>query len=92
MDETGWLVEEIQKDPESAVVAAFLNWKWVPSGAERAQWDIAELELNSKRPKGRQPVRLDRPWQGKKRGPEPAMVPVDDPERLAAIARLKSLS
>lgn len=91
MAETAWLVTEIQKDPESAVVGAFLNWRYVPSGAERAAWDIKELDFNANRGRGKTPIRLQRPWEPAK-VPEPAMVPLDDPERVAALARLKALS
>lgn len=84
-------MEEIQTDPESATTAAFLEWKYIPSGAERAQWDIFELELSTRRKKGQTPTKLTRPWEGKKTN-MPDMVPVDSPERVDAIARLKALS
>lgn len=90
MDETGWLVEEIQRDPESFLVGAFLKWKYVPSGAERAAWDIKELDFNANRGRGKTPIKLGRPWEATK-FPEPAMVPLDDPERVAALARLNTL-
>ena len=91
IEEAARLVELIQKDPESHVVGAFLGWKYVPTGAERAAWDIKELDFNAKRGRGKTPIKLPRPWEGSKT-PMPEMVPVDSPERLAAVERLKSLT
>jgi hypothetical protein len=92
IEEAARLLRLIQKDPESHVVGAFLNWKYVPTGAERAAWDIKELDLNANRGKGKLPIKLPRPWQGEKDVPTPDMVPVDSPERTTALERLKSLS
>ena len=91
VEEAARLMELIQKDPESYVVGAVLGWKYVPTGAERAAWDIKELDFNANRGKGKVPIKLGRPWEGSKI-PTPDLVPVDSPERLAAIERLKSLS
>lgn len=91
--ELAYLMEEIQNNPESAIVGAVLEWRYVPSGAERAQWDIAEMNFNAKRKKGTIPIRLKRPWHSDKTGaPIPELVPADSPERLAALERLKSNS
>jgi len=89
-----YLMDHIQHDPESAIVAVVLGWTYIPSGAERAQWDIAEMKFNSQRAKGTIPIRLTRPWAAPKGTPSasPKLVAVDSPERLAAIARLKSNS
>lgn len=84
-------MDEIQKDPESALTGAILKWKYVPSGAERAAWDIKELDFNANRGRGKTPIKLTRPWESAK-VPEPEMVPLDSPERVAALARLKALS
>ena len=91
VEEAARLVELIQKDPESHVVGAFLGWKYVPTGAERAAWDIKELDFNANRGKGKVPIKLGRPWEGSK-VPTPELVPADSPERLAAIERLKNNS
>lgn len=92
VEEAARMVQLIQKDPESSTVAAFLDWKYVPSGAERAAWDIKELDFNAKRARGKVPIKLPRPWHGTPKGVEPDLVPVDSPERLAAIERLKANS
>lgn len=90
VDEVGWLIDEIQNDPESAVVGAFLDWRYVPTGAERAAWDIKELDFNANRGRGKTPIKLARPWQ-KPSVNTPDMVPVDSPERVAALERLERL-
>lgn len=83
-------MEEIQKDPESTLTGAVLEWRYVPTGAERAAWDIKELDFNAKRGRGKTPIKLTRPWQ-KPDVPTPDMVPLDSPERAEAIARLERL-
>ena len=92
VEEAARMVQLIQKDPESSTVAAFLGWKYTPSGAERAAWDIKELDFNAKRARGKVPIKLPRPWQGTPKEASPELVPVDSPERLAAIERLKANS
>lgn len=92
IDEAARLIERLQKSPESAIVAAVLGWKYTPTGAERAAWDIAEMKFNSQRKKGTVPVRLTRPWHGTPDVPTPKLVPQDSPERLAALERLQALS
>lgn len=90
IEEAARLVQHLQTDPESAIVGAFLDWKYLPTSAERAAWDIFELELNTRRKRGQTPVRLKRPWQGDPKTPEPELVAADSPERLAALERLRT--
>src|SRR5690606_26524255 len=89
IEDAARIVEAIQKDPESFTVARFLNWSYRPSSAERAAWDMTELELNAKRKPGTKQVRLTRPWHPRQESAGVRLVAADSPERVAALERLK---
>ncbi|MET0886246.1 MAG: hypothetical protein ABWX92_07320 [Mycetocola sp.] len=59
-------VDEILRDSSSHLCSALQGDTYAPTSSERAAWSIAELELNTQRKKGSSPIRLPRPWAGKK--------------------------
>lgn len=58
-------ISGIIRSPASRLYSEMQGDKYLPAESERAAWDIAELNLNSKRAKGKSPIRLPRPWAGK---------------------------
>lgn len=59
-------ISEILRDSSSHLCSAVEGDTYAPTSSERAAWSIAELELNTQRKKGSSPIRLPRPWAGKK--------------------------
>lgn len=63
---TAWdYISGCLKDPASHITAAVRGYKYVPTPAEIAAWDIHEREMNAQRPKGAMYQRFPRPWAGK---------------------------
>lgn len=58
-------ISGILRSPASHLYSEMQGDKYYPAPSDRAAWDIAELNLNSKRKRGSTPIRLPRPWAGK---------------------------
>lgn len=58
-------ISGILRSPTSRLYSEMQGDKYFPAESERAAWDIAELNLNSKRKRGSTPIQLPRPWAGK---------------------------
>lgn len=83
-------VSGILRSPSSHLYSEMQGDKYFPSESERSAWDIAELNLNAKRNKGSSPVRLPRPWAGKKPTYQ-VEATTADPEREARRKKLATL-
>lgn len=82
-------ISGIIRRPASRLFSEMQGDKYYPAESERAAWDIAELNLNSKRKKGSTPIRLTRPWAGKP--PTYKFETVEDPARATRRAKLAAL-
>lgn len=58
-------ISGLLRSPTSHLYSEMQGDKYFPAESERTAWDIAELNLNAKRTKGKSPIRLPRPWGGK---------------------------
>ena len=86
------LTSEILRDPFSHTVSALRGDKFVPHPAQVATLNVFEAWVNSNRAKGKIPVRLERPWEGKppRYGAKPA-TPADDAGRARRRAILATI-
>jgi len=89
----GWgVAQELLNDPTSRTYASVKGWRYAPSEVERVGLDLFEAWMNTQRRKGTTPIVLKRPWELNAAGGAPAVVDVEDPERLEALARLEVLT
>lgn len=83
--------QEILRDPDSHTTHSIAGSAYVPPAAERVGFTLFEGELNSKRQKNTIAIKIPRPWVATPGATETRLVAEDNPERLAALARLNKL-
>lgn len=84
-------VSELLRDPRTHTYAAIQGWSYVPSAAEVAGMDQIEMWANAKRARNTVPIRLDRPWETRRRDVEEGPR-TPDPQRAERRARLDQMT